>query len=128
MSDNKILVVDDEPHLVRSLVFVLEKAGYQVFAAYNGEEALAKAREIKPDIIFLDVMMPKKNGYEVCAELKADAMTKSSYIIILTAKGQESDRDQGVKAGADEFVTKPFSPILMVNRVKEILAGNQISP
>jgi len=122
MEAKKILVADDEPHLVRSLVFVLEKAGFTVTTAANGEEALQKTRDFLPRLIFLDVMMPKKNGYEVCAEIKADPALNNIYIIILTAKGQEADRDEGVKAGADEFITKPFSPLQLVERVKTLLA------
>jgi DNA-binding response OmpR family regulator len=121
MSDKKILVVDDEPHLVRSLTFILEKAGYNVSSASNGEEALSKILQSKPNLIFLDVMMPKKNGYEVCEEIKKSSELKDIYVIILTAKGQETDREQGLKAGADEFITKPFSPLEIVARVKKIL-------
>jgi DNA-binding response OmpR family regulator len=121
MSDKKILVVDDEPHLVRSLTFILEKAGYIVSSASNGEEALSKISQSKPNLIFLDVMMPKKNGYEVCEEIKKSPELKDIYCIILTAKGQETDREQGLKAGADEFITKPFSPLEIVARVKKIL-------
>jgi len=121
MSDKKIMVVDDEPHLVRSLTFILEKAGYNVSSASNGEEALSKILQSKPNLIFLDVMMPKKNGYEVCEEIKKSSELKDIYVIILTAKGQETDREQGLKAGADEFITKPFSPLEIVARVKKIL-------
>ncbi len=117
----KILIVDDEPHLVRSLSFVLIKEGYEVTSATNGEEALQKIREAKPDLIFLDVMMPKKDGYEVCAEIKSSPVMKDIYVIMLTAKGQEADRTRGISAGANEFLTKPFSPVAMVARVKELL-------
>lgn len=121
MSEQKIMVVDDEPHLVRSLTFILEKAGYNVSSASNGEEALSKIQQSKPDLVFLDVMMPKKNGYAVCEEIKKSPELKDIYVIILTAKGQETDRAQGLKAGADEFITKPFSPLEIVARVKKIL-------
>jgi len=121
MSEQKIMVVDDEPHLVRSLTFILEKAGYNVSSASNGEEALSKIQQSKPDLVFLDVMMPKKNGYAVCEEIKKSPELKDIYVIILTAKGQETDRSQGLKAGADEFITKPFSPLEIVARVKKIL-------
>ena len=121
MSDKKILVVDDEPHLVRSLTFVLEKAGYIVSSASNGEEALSKVRESKPDLMFLDVMIPKKNGYEVCEEIKKTPALKDIYVIIMTAIGQESHREKGIKLGPNEFITKPFSPMEIVTRVKKLL-------
>ena len=121
MSEKKILVVDDEPYLIRSLTFVLEKEGYDVSSATNGEEAMIKVRESKPDLMFLDVMMPKKNGYEVCQEVKSNPTLSDIYVIMLTAKGQEADREKGLALGADEFITKPFSPIKVVGRVKELL-------
>ena len=122
MPDKKILVVDDEPHVIRTLTFVLKKEGYEVSSAGNGEEAIAIVNESKPDLMFLDVMMPKKNGYEVCEELKNDQSLSDIHIIMLTAKGQEADREKGLKLGADEFMTKPFSPIEIVEKVKELLA------
>lgn len=121
MSEKKILVVDDEPYVIRSLTFVLEKQGYDVSSATNGEEAMAKVRESKPNLMFLDVMMPKKNGYEVCLEVKNDPSLSDIYIIMLTAKGQEADREKGLSLGADEFITKPFSPMKIVERANEIL-------
>jgi DNA-binding response OmpR family regulator len=119
--DRKILVVDDEPNVVRSLRFVLEKEGYDVSSAVNGEEAMAKIQEIKPKLVFLDVMMPKKNGYEVCKEVKDNSSLSDTHIIMLTAKGQEADREKGFDAGADEFMTKPFSLMTVVDRVKKLL-------
>jgi len=121
MNGKKILVVDDEPHIIRSLTFVLAKEGYDVSSATNGEEAMARVRELKPDLMFLDVMMPKKNGYEVCQEVKGDPGLSDIYVIMLTAKGQEADREKGLSLGADEFITKPFSPMKVVERVKELL-------
>jgi DNA-binding response OmpR family regulator len=119
--ERKILVVDDEPNVVRSLTFVLEKEGYDVSSAANGEEAMAKIQEIKPKLVFLDVMMPKKNGYEVCKEVKDNSSLSDTHIIMLTAKGQEADREKGFDAGADEFMTKPFSLMAVVDRVKKLL-------
>ena len=121
MNNTKILVVDDEPFILRSLTFVLKKEGYDVSAATNGEEAMAMIQKSRPKVMFLDVMMPKKNGYEVCQEVKDDPALQDIYIIMLTAKGQESDRDKGLSLGANEFVTKPFSPIQVVARVNELL-------
>jgi len=117
----KILVVDDEPHVIKSLTFVLTKEGYDVSSAENGEDAMAKMRQSKPNLVFLDVMMPKKNGYEVCQEVKRDSGLRDICVIMLTAKGQEADREQGLDVGADEFMTKPFSPMGIVEKVKELL-------
>jgi len=117
----KILIADDDPHVIRSLTFVLNKEGYDSLAATNGEEAMLKIRESKPSLMFLDVMMPRKNGYEVCQEVKGDPTLSDTYIIMLTAKGQEADRKIGLDMGADEFVTKPFSLMKLADRVKQIL-------
>ncbi len=122
MPDKKILVVDDEPNVVRTLTFVLKKEGYDVSSAVNGEEAIARVKESKPNLMFLDVMMPKKNGYEVCRELKSDLTLRDIHIVMLSAKGQEADRDKALSLGANEFMAKPFSPIGVVGRVKELLA------
>ncbi|MFO8010976.1 MAG: response regulator [Dehalococcoidia bacterium] len=125
MTDNrragKILVVDDDPNLTRSVTFILQKEGYLVDTATNGEEAMEKIRNLKPRLIYLDVMMPKKNGYEVCQEIKTDINLNDVYVIMLTAKGQERDREKGMDMGADEFITKPFSPKFIVERTKAIL-------
>jgi DNA-binding response OmpR family regulator len=119
--ERRILVVDDEPHVIRSLTFVLEKEGYDVSSAANGEEAMAKIQESKPKLVFLDVMMPKKNGYEVCKEVKSNSSLSDIHIIMLTAKGQEADRKKGLDSGADEFMTKPFSLKTVVDKAREIL-------
>ena len=117
----KILLVDDEPNVVKSLAFVLRKEGYDVSSAANGEDAMTMIQESKPNLMFLDVMMPKKNGYELCQEIKSDSSLRDIHIIMLTAKGQETDREKGLNAGADEFMTKPFSPMVIVDKVKELL-------
>lgn len=117
----KILVVDDEPSIVRPLTFILKKNGYKVLTASNGEEGLQVARAEKPDLIFLDVMMPKKNGYEVCRELKQDAELQGIYVIILTARGVELSEEEQEQVQADEYMTKPFSPIKVVEKVNSIL-------
>jgi len=121
MPDKRVLVVDDEPHVIKTLAFVLEKEGYEVLTAGNGEEAINKVHESKPDLMFLDVMMPRKNGYEVCQELKNDSKYKNIHIIMLSAKGQEADREKALNLGANEFMTKPFSPAGVVSRVRELL-------
>lgn len=118
---HKVLVVDDEPFIIRSLSFVLERAGYDVYQARNGDEALEKLRDVRPAICILDVMMPRRNGYEVCQIVKGDPELRDTYVILLTAKGQESARKQGLLAGADEYLTKPFSPSAIVERVQQLL-------
>jgi DNA-binding response OmpR family regulator len=120
---DKVLVVDDEPFILRSLGFVLERAGLTVATARNGEEALTALRDERPRLVILDVMMPRRNGYEVCEIIKGDPDLRDTYVILLTAKGQESARDRGLVAGADEYMTKPFSPSKIVERVREILAS-----
>ncbi|OGN90401.1 MAG: two-component system response regulator [Chloroflexi bacterium RBG_13_48_17] len=122
MTNKKILVVDDEPNVVRTLTFVLKKEGYDVSSAENGEEAITRVHESKPNLMFLDVMMPKKNGYEVCQELKSDSSYCDIHIVMLSAKGQEADKEKALNLGANEFMTKPFSPVGVVGRVKELLA------
>ena len=117
-----VLVVDDEPFICRSLSFVLRKGNYHVVEARNGEEALAAVREHKPDLVFMDVMMPKLNGFDVCAAIKQDPELRSTRVILLTAKGQDSDREVGTRAGADAYMTKPFSPSKILERARELLA------
>ena len=121
MSKHKVLVVDDEPFICRSLSFVLRRGDYEVFEARNGEEALQAIREHRPDLVFLDVMMPKKSGFEVAEEVKADPELRDTLIILLTAKGQDADRQRGKDAGADDYMTKPFSPTRILERAREIL-------
>ncbi len=117
----KILVVDNEPFIVRSLTFVLKKQGYETVTATDGEEALAKIREERPDLVFLDVMMPKRDGYEVCRQVRASPEMGNPYIIMLTARGQEADKERGLRLGVDEFMTKPFSPSKVIERAKAVL-------
>jgi two-component system alkaline phosphatase synthesis response regulator PhoP len=116
-----ILVADDEPHIARALSFIFTKEGYRVDIAVDGETALEILASRTPKIIFLDLVMPKKNGYEVCRAVKTDQRLRNAYVIILTCKGQELDRKRGLEAGADEFMTKPFSPKEVVARVKVLL-------
>ena len=117
----KILICDDEPHILEAVAFVARRQGYEVLTAENGEEALRVAREEKPGLVFLDLNMPVKSGYQVCEEIKSDAELSNTYIIMLTAKGQEADRRRGEAAGADEYITKPFSPRKLGQRMTEIL-------
>ena len=123
MSQPKVLVVDDEPFICRSLTFVLKKGNYDVLEARDGEEALDAIRSHKPDLVFLDVMMPKINGFEVTEQVRSDAAFDGVKIILLTAKGQQCDREVGKQAGANDYMTKPFSPSKILDRAREILGG-----
>ena len=116
-----VLVVDDEPFICRSLSFVLRKGNYNVVEARNGEEALSAIKEHRPSLVFMDVMMPKVSGFEVCEAVKSDPDLKATKIILLTAKGQDSDREVGKQAGADDYMTKPFSPTKILERAREML-------
>ncbi|MEJ2696074.1 MAG: response regulator [Candidatus Sulfobium sp.] len=118
-----VLVVDDDPYVQRSLTFVLRREGFAVEVASNGEEAMFKARNTRPKIVFLDIMMPKMNGFSTCRSIKEDVELKEIYVIILTGKGQEIDREQGFREGADEFITKPFSPREIVSKVRALLGA-----
>ncbi|MEQ8191644.1 MAG: response regulator [Candidatus Eremiobacterota bacterium] len=125
MLTRKILLVDDEPYIIKSLCFVLEKKGYNVLCANNGEDALDKIKSYRPDLVLLDVMMPKKNGYDVCLEIRKYQEFKNLYIIMLTAKSQDADKEKGLQAGANEYFTKPFSPVKMLQRLEEIFSGKK---
>ena len=121
MSGKRVLVVDDEPFILRSLTFVLRKEGFDVSEASNGVEAMERIREEMPSLVLLDVMMPKMNGYEVLSQVKSDDALKGIHIIMLTAKGQEADRIKGLSLGVDEYMTKPFSPMKIVERARAVL-------
>jgi DNA-binding response OmpR family regulator len=116
-----ILVVDDEPNIVVSLEFLLKKEGYDVRVERDGEAALAAVAERRPDLILLDVMVPKRDGYDICQAIRTNPAWRGIRIIMLTAKGREVERDKGLALGADEYVTKPFSTRELVARVKEML-------
>jgi len=117
----KVLICDDEPYVLESVSYVARKSGCEVYMAEDGDEALAMARQHLPDLIVLDLMMPKKTGFQVCQELRADAQFASTYIIILTARGQESDLREATDAGANEYMTKPFSPRALQQKLNEVL-------
>ena len=119
----KILIVDDQPE-VRELVEVTLRIGdYTILQAANGGQALAVARSELPDLILLDVMMPNSSidGFEVCRQLKSEPATQLIGIVMLTARGQEVDRELGKRVGADDYFTKPFSPLQLMNKVEELL-------
>ena len=121
MSQKKILVVDDEADLVETLRFPLEMEGFKVLVSYNGEDALSQARKENPDLILLDLMLPKLDGYKVCRLLKFDEKYKHIPILMLTAKTQEKDKLLGKETGADEYITKPFDIDELMKRVKAYL-------
>jgi two-component system, OmpR family, alkaline phosphatase synthesis response regulator PhoP len=118
-----IFIADDEPHIVRALSFVFERNGYTVETASNGEDALRVIKETKPKIVFLDLIMPKMTGDEVCRKIKGDGQLMDTHIIILTCKGQELDRELSINSGANSFITKPFSPKEVLKMVKGILGS-----
>jgi two-component system alkaline phosphatase synthesis response regulator PhoP len=113
----QILIADDAPHISRALSFILQREGFSVDVANNGEETLKKIREERPKVVFLDIVMPKMNGLDLCREIKGDPELRDTHIIILTAKGGELDRQECMSAGADEYMTKPFSPREVMERV-----------
>src|SRR5262249_28229754 len=121
MAEGRILGVDDEIYIVHILDFSLGMGGYEVLTALAGEQALEKARNEKPDLIVLDIMMPKLDGYETCRRLKAEPETKDVPVILLSAKGRNVDQKVGFEVGADDYITKPFSPRKLVERINAIL-------
>src|SRR6476620_11708675 len=123
--EQKLLIVDDEPHirmLIGQTLEELEDEGVNFFTAENGEEALEIIQEEEPQLVFLDVMMPKMNGMEVCSRVKKELGLEKVFIILLTAKGQELDKQKGQEVGADLYMTKPFDPEIVLNKAKEELA------
>jgi DNA-binding response OmpR family regulator len=120
----KILIVDDEVHirtLLEQALEDLEDVGVELLSARDGEEGLQYARDEKPDLMFLDVMMPRKNGYEVCQTIKQDPDLQDIYIILLTAKGQAADKVRGDTVQANEYITKPFNPDEILQKARDIL-------
>ena len=118
---HKILIVDDEPNIVMSLEFLLKKEGFVTETANDGDVALVKVRGFMPDLVLLDVMMPKKSGFEVCEILRSDASLSNIRIIMLTAKGRETEQAKGLALGADAYMLKPFSTKDLVARIRELL-------
>ncbi|HMV17885.1 MAG TPA: response regulator [Zoogloea sp.] len=117
----KILIADDEQNIVISLEFLMKREGFAVCIANDGQEALDKVRSESPDLVLLDVMMPRKNGFEVCQEIRADGALQGVRILMLTAKGRETEVSKGLAMGADAYMTKPFSTKELVARVKSLL-------
>jgi len=119
--NKKVLIADDEPNIVISLEFLLRREGFDVLVAVDGEEALAKARSEKPDLVLLDVMMPKINGFDLCQALRADRDLDAMRIVMLTAKGRETEISKGLGLGADAYITKPFSTKELVLQLRSLL-------
>ena len=122
MPPEKILIVDDDPFIARILSLTFDKEGYQTITVMDSTKALETIQKEDPDVIFVDVMMPNKNGYEVCQEIrKDDSLARQPYIIMLTARGMATERKRAERSGADEFMTKPFSPTQLTSHVREVL-------
>ncbi len=126
-TSKSVLIVDDESYIVTSLSYVMENAGFEVDSAGDGLAALEKVNAKAPDLIILDIMMPKLDGFEVCKAIRANPDLKSTRIIMLTAKGRDSEREKGLELGADDYLTKPFSTRDLLRRAQEILAENPVS-
>jgi two-component system alkaline phosphatase synthesis response regulator PhoP len=116
----KILIADDEPDIVEIISFHLEKAGYIVASAKDGSEAIEKAKQFQPDCIILDIMMPKRNGFEVCEYLRSNKEFDNTFIVLLTALNDEASHIKGLELGGDDFVNKPISPKVLVSRINAL--------
>ncbi len=117
---SRVLIADDEPNIVISLEFLMKQQGYETHVARDGDEALAEVESFRPDLVLLDVMLPRRNGFEVCQKLRADGWT-DLRIVMLTAKGRDIEIEKGLALGADAYVTKPFSTGELVERVARML-------
>lgn len=119
------MVIEDDPSFMRYLNHLLEREGYEVISAMNGLVGLRKAREEKPALLILDVMLPGLDGFEVCHRLKSDAATAKLPILMLSAKGQDTDKATGLKVGANEFFTKPIERVILLNKITELLGSGK---
>ncbi|MCR6672756.1 response regulator transcription factor [Devosia ginsengisoli] len=119
-----ILIAEDEPSILESLDFILRRAGWTISAVTDGEAAIEAVRRLKPRVLVLDVMLPKRSGFEVLKQIRADAETHALPVLILTAKGQQQDRRIAEEFGADEFVTKPYANAEVVGAVRQLLSRN----
>jgi DNA-binding response OmpR family regulator len=117
----RVLIADDEPNIVLSLEFLMKQSGYEIRVARDGEEALQAVREWRPDLVLLDVMLPLRDGFEVCQKIREDAETAHTRVIMITAKGREVEVAKGLAVGADAYVTKPFSTKELVAQVRQTL-------
>ena len=121
MDKKKILLVEDEKVLMETVTLRLEDNGYEVISAYDGFKGLEKAKKEKPDLIILDLMLPKMDGYKVCGLLKADTRYNKIPIIMFTARAQESDKKMGQEVGANAYITKPFEPQALLEKIRQLL-------
>ena len=122
-----VLIVDDEPNIVLSLQFLMKKAGFDVRTARDGEEALAEIARAAPDLVLLDVMMPKRDGFDVCQTVRANPAWQGIRIVLLTAKGRDVEREKGLALGADDYVTKPFSTRDVLARIEKLVPAPDAS-
>ena len=120
-----VLIVDDEPNIVRSLEFLMTKAGYEVRVARDGEQALSEIAKAPPDLVLLDAMMPKRDGFDVCQTIRGNPDWAGIRVIMLTAKGRDIEREKGLAMGADDYITKPFSTREVVVQVEKILGSKE---
>lgn len=121
----KVLIVEDNPSVLRATSYILEKEGYEVLTAQNGLEGLKKAKENSPDLLILDVMLPGIDGFEICHRLRGEPQTANLPIVMFSAKGQESDKAMGMKMGADDYLTKPVDRIVLLDKVADLLAARK---
>ena len=124
-SNGPILIIDDEPFILRAMSYLLTREGFEVATADNGGSGLEMVRKLRPPLVFLDIMMPVLDGYEVCEQIRQDETLGGTYVIMLSAKGQQSDRQRGLLGGANEYMTKPFSPREVASHVRTLLAADQ---
>jgi DNA-binding response OmpR family regulator len=123
MTTHTVLIADDEPNILVTLEFLMQREGHHVLLARDGDEALAQLRAHRPQLVLLDVMMPGKTGFEVCQALRADEALAHTKVLLLTAKGRDTDMAQGLGVGADAYMTKPFSTRELAAKVRELLAS-----
>ena len=119
----KILIADDEPNIVVALEYLLRRGGYEVHVARDGDEALSQVNAKLPDLVLLDVMMPRRNGYEVCKAIRARAELQHTKVVMLSAKGRDAEINLGMAAGADLYITKPFSTRELLAKIKTLLSS-----
>jgi len=124
----KVLIVDDEPNIVAALEYLLQRKGYEIRIAADGEEALRQVRSFAPDLVLLDVMMPRQSGYEVCQRIRERPEWSGVRIVMLSAKGREAEVSKGLSLGADLYITKPFSSAELVARIGELLGDERPQP
>jgi DNA-binding response OmpR family regulator len=123
----RILVADDEIYIVHILEFTLTMEGYEVLTAADGEEALRRVENDHPDLVVLDIMMPKMDGYEVLRRMRADQESRQTPVILLSAKGRPIDRETGLDTGADDYIVKPFSPRRLLEKIQDLLDRERLS-